>query len=303
MKKYRRTLPSLDALVFFEAAARLTSFTRAATELYVTQAAVSKRIRELESRLGVDLFRRDGRKLSLTATGRRLHQRTGMALEYLEDACRLARGEEAETIRIAANSAVSLLWLAPRIRDFGLGENSASVSLFTSDVLGDTMDPENDLVINYGYGDTPGWRSELLFVEQLVPVAAPAYLESLQVDGRIDLEQDAELPAKLNLLEYERIAPDWINWQLWIEKTGLAGLEECHIESCHNYTQAIGAALSARGIALGSRGLIDAELRSGRLLVVGGIELASGRAYYLSQPRRKALSPAAEILRQMLLAG
>jgi LysR family glycine cleavage system transcriptional activator len=123
------------------------------------------------------------------------------------------------------------------------------------------------------------------------------------VDGRIDLEQDAELPAKLNLLEYERIAPDWINWQLWIEKTGLAGLEECHIETCHNYTQAIGAALSARGIALGSRGLIDAELRSGRLLVVGGIELASGRAYYLSQPRRKALSPAAEILRQMLLAG
>jgi LysR family glycine cleavage system transcriptional activator len=302
MKKYRRTLPSLDALVFFEAAARLTSFTRAATELYVTQAAVSKRIRELESRLGIALFRRDGRKLSLTATGRRLHERTGMALEYLEDACRLARGEEAETIRIAANSAVSLLWLAPRIRDFGLGEHSTSVSLFTSDVLGDTMDAENDLVINYGYGDTPGWSSELLFAEQLVPVAAPAYLESLRVDGRIDLEQ-GELLAKLTLLEYQRIAPDWINWQLWIEKTGLARLGECRIESCHNYTQAIGAALSARGIALGSRGLIDAELRSGRLLVVGGIELASGRAYYLSQPRRKALSPAAEILRQMLLAG
>jgi DNA-binding transcriptional LysR family regulator len=142
----------------------------------------------------------------------------------------------------------------------------------------------------------------LLFAEQLVPVAAPAYLESLRVDGRIDLEQ-GELLAKLTLLEYQRIAPDLINWQLWIEKTGLARLGECRIESCHNYTQAIGAALGARGIALGSRGLIDAELRSGRLLVVGDIELSSGRAYYLSQPRRKALSPAAEILRQMLLAG
>jgi LysR family glycine cleavage system transcriptional activator len=303
MKKYRRQLPSLDALVFFEAAARLNSFTRAAGELYVTQAAVSKRIRELESKLGIDLFLRDGRRLSLTAVGRRLYQRTGMALEYLEDACRLARGEEVDTIRIAANSAVSLLWLAPKIRDFGLGANSANVNLSTSDILGDTLDPENDLVIDYGYGDKPGWSSTLLFAEKLVPVAAPAYLESVNIDPKIGLEQTAGLLHKLTLLEYERFAPDWINWQVWIEKTGMTGLQDCLVERCRTYAQAIGAALNAEGLALGSRGLIDAELNSGRLRVVGGIELSSGRAYYLSQPRKKLLSPGAERLKNMLVSA
>jgi len=305
MKKYRRQLPSLDALVFFEAAARNNSFTHASTELYVTQAAVSKRIRELESRLGVALFQRDGRKLVLTDVGRRLHERSSMALEYLEDACRLASGEELESIRIAANSAVSLLWLAPRIRDFGLSEYSANVNMFTSDILGDTMIPENDLVITYGYGDTPGWISELLFEETMVPVASPAYLETLNINNldNLSLNENVTLLKKLTLLEYERLAPDWINWQIWTDKTGTTNFQGCSREPCRNYAQAIGAALNAKGLALGSRGLIDDELNSGRLCVVGDIELSSGRAYYLSHPRKKSLSPATEMLRQKLLSN
>ena len=194
MKKYRRYLPSLDALVFFEAAARLNSFTRAGGELYVTQAAVSKRIRELESRLGVDLFHRDGRRLSLTDVGRKFHQRVGMAMEYLEEACRLATDDDPGTIRIAANSAISLFWLAPRLREFGLGEFSANVNLLTSDNASDTMDPENDLVISYGHGDNPGWSSELLFVERLVPVAAPDYLQAFNISGDSDTDSRPPRP-------------------------------------------------------------------------------------------------------------
>ena len=303
MKKYRRQIPSLDALVFFEAAARHASFTRAATELYVTQAAVSKRIRELEARLDAALFERDGRKLALTGIGRRLHERTAMALEYLEDACRLARGEEAETIRIAANSAVSLLWLAPRIREFGLGENSASVNLFTSDIVGDTMDPDNDLVIDYGFGDTPGWASELLFAERLVPVASTDYLAAMGIDGAADLEAATERAGGLVLLEYERLAPDWINWQQWIDKTGATALRRCEVRLHRNYAQTIGAAIEGKGLALGSRDLVGDELASGRLAVVGDTEYASGRGYYLSRPRNRRLSAAAEQLREKLVSG
>lgn len=94
MVEYRRRMPSLDALVFFEAAARHNSFTAAATELFVTQAAVSKRIKELESRLGVPLFDRDGRRLSLTDAGRRLYERAAMALEYLDEAIASEMDEE-----------------------------------------------------------------------------------------------------------------------------------------------------------------------------------------------------------------
>jgi LysR family glycine cleavage system transcriptional activator len=301
MNKFRRTLPSLDALVFFEAAARLNSFTRAAEELYVTQAAVSKRIRELEARLGLVLFRRHGRMLSLTPEGRRFHQRAGMALEFLEDACRQAAGTDTEVVNLAANSAVSLLWLAPRLKQFGLGESAANVNLATSDRPADTLDSQNDLVVVYGYGDTPGWHSELLFEERLVPVAAPGYLESAGIAAGLDLDAEGPSIAGLTLLEYERLAPDWINWQLWIEQTGSTAMQHCRVKHCRTYAQAIGAALQGTGLALGSRGLIDDELHAGRLQVVGEREYVSGRGYYLSRSGEKKLGPAAAALRQQLL--
>lgn len=298
MQNYRRHLPSLDALVFFEAAARHNSFTRAAGELYVTQAAVSKRIRELESRLGVELFHRDGRRLSLSPTGHSFYHRVGMAMEFLDEACRLASADDTETIRIAANSAVSLFWLAPRLRAFGLGEQSANVSLFTSDNVSDTLDPANELVIIYGNGDNPGWSSELLFAERLVPVAAPGYLESLGIDADAPPGDDAW--RRCELLEYERLAPDWINWRLWLERMPATPLVNCSRSRCRNYAQAIGAALEGRGLALGSLGLIDDELAAGRLRIVGGGRLETGRGYYLAQPRRKKTGNAALALKRLL---
>jgi LysR family glycine cleavage system transcriptional activator len=301
MNRYRRRLPSLDALVFFEAAARLNSFTRAAEELYVTQAAVSKRIRELETRLNLALFRRHGRTLALTAEGRRLYQRAGMALEFLDDACRQAAGDDTEIVQVAANSAVSLLWLPPRLKQFGLGENSANVNLSTSDRLGDTLDPNHDLVVVYGYGDTPGWRSELLFEERLVPVAAPGYLKSMGLPATPGLDGETHALSRLTLLEYDRLAPDWINWQLWIEHSGSTALAQCRTERCRTYARAIGAALDGEGLALGSRGLIDDELQAGRLQVIGEREFVSGRGYYLACPENRRLGPGAQALRDYLL--
>ncbi len=303
MKNYRRYLPSLDALVFFEAAARLNNFTLAGSELYVTQAAVSKRIRELEMRLGVQLFHRDGRRLSLTAVGRKFHQRVGMAMEYLEEACRLTSDSDSSTIRIAANSAISLFWLAPRLREFGLGAHSANFNLFTSDNASDTLDAENDLVISYGHGDIPGWTSTELFSERLVPVAAPAYLDSLGISGDSGRFEAAQPWHLVDLLDYERLAPDWINWRLWIERMVDSPLRQCSLLPCRNYAQAIGAALDGKGLALGSRGLIDSELEAGRLKTLGDQELTTGRAYYLSHPRKKNLGSAATALKQLLLTS
>ena len=296
MKKYRRYLPSLDALVFFEAAARHNSFTQSASELYVTQAAVSKRIRELESRLGRDLFHRDGRRISLTDTGRRFYQRVSQAMEFLEEACRLAAEVDNTPIRIAANRAISLFWLAPRLRRFGLGPDSADVSLSTSDKPGDTLNYDNDLVITYGYGDSPGWRGDLLFEETLVPVAAPGYLAAIGIDAeRFEPNQSCRL------LEYERLAPDWVNWRVWLEQVPGSGLEACERLSCRNYAQAIGAAVDGQGLALGSLGLIDDELRAGRLCVLDDRQLRTGRGYYLAWPERRPPDSHSDALRQLLL--
>ncbi len=104
MKLYRQSLPPLEALVFFESAARYRNFTRAASELYVSQAAVSKRIKQLEDWLGVWLFERYGRMLELTESGMQLSEKVAMGLDYLEASLLSTRGLSRTSIRIAANS-------------------------------------------------------------------------------------------------------------------------------------------------------------------------------------------------------
>ncbi len=301
MKKYRRYLPSFDALVFFEAAARHQSFTRSAGELYVTQAAVSKRIRELESRLGIQLFQRQGRTIHLTQPGRRFQQRITMALEYIEDACREVSDDYEEPVRIVANSAVSLFWLSPRLKEFGLSDNSCHVNLITSDRVSDHTNLENDLVITYGFSETPGWNSDFLFEERLLPVASPGYFEERELPAPLELNDMVNIAPAITLLEYDRMAPDWINWRVWIEKTGAHGLKACRLKQCQSYAHAIGEALKGKGLALGSTALIDAEILNGLLYTIGQEALLSGRSYYVSYPQRKQLSEGAHRLRNWLL--
>ena len=301
MKINTRTLPSLDSFVFFESAARHESFTRSAQELYITQAAVSKRIRELELKLGVQLFHRHGRTIQLTHSGRRLHQRITMALEYIEDACREVSDEFEQPVRIITNSAVSLFWLSPRLKEFSLNERSSHVNLITSDRASDHTNVDHDLAITYGFSETPGWVSEHLFDETLLPLASPEYFKSLGINTPKrfnDLENSASC---ITLLEYDRMAPDWINWRVWIDRSEFKGLKACKVKHCKSYAHAIGEAMKGKGLALGSSALLESELKAGLLVTVGRHKLQSGRGYYLIYPEKKKLSEGAQSLRNWLL--
>ncbi|WP_193369322.1 LysR family transcriptional regulator [Pelagibius marinus] len=282
MKRYRSSLPPLDALIFFEAAARMNSFTHSAAELNVTQAAVSKRIRELETHLGTALFEREGRKLALTDAGAALYDKTVMALEFLDSACKNFGDDRVEIIKIAANNSVSHFWLSPRLKKYSLTNPAQAVETRTSDRLSDIIDTGNDLAIIYGYGDTPGWDCKLLFSERLVPVASPGYLRSL---GLIDDDSlgglDAETASRLVLLNFDRLAPDWVNWSVWIAESGLTVLRHAQLHRCQNYAQTVGLATEGRGLALGSHGIIDAELSAGGLQVLGSTVVETGRGYFL----------------------
>ena len=117
MRRLRRRIPNLTTLAFFEAAGRHMSFSRAATELHVTQGAVSRQIRMLEESLGCALFRRLHRAVELTAEGRRLHHAVTIGLGHIESATDfLADPNDPGRITIAATHAVATLWLMPRIR-------------------------------------------------------------------------------------------------------------------------------------------------------------------------------------------
>ncbi|MBK0401011.1 LysR family transcriptional regulator [Limibaculum sp. M0105] len=287
MKNLRRALPPLDALLFFEAAARRGGFTAAAGELNVTQAAVSKRVKALEERLGAPLFHRRGRAVTLTAEGRLLHARTAEALDYLSAACAAVADAGTASVTVAANVAVSHYWLGPRITEYQLGADAAPVRLVSSDRTEDQLDASVSMAVHYGLAPPPGWDGTPLFAEVLVPLVAP---------GRVS---DAR---RGPLLDYERQGPDWVNWGVWLAQSPGTEFEATPVLGLGSYVRAIDAAVQGKGVALGSPGLLAGEIASGRLVPLPGTAFATGRGYHLVTPAGRGISAAAEALRLMLLA-
>lgn len=300
MKRYRQSLPPLDALVFFESAARHGSFTRAGSELYVSQAAVSKRIRQLEEWFGTELFERSGRVLTLTEAGVQISEKVVMALDYLEVSINSVRRVNRSALRIAANSAVTMFWLQPRLRAFALEKSSCTVGVLTSDRAGDLLSPEHDFTILYAKAPLPGWQMYLLREEVLAPVAAPGLARRMSERAPTIFSEPWQEEAPV-LLDYERVAPDWTNWQVWAERLNLPTLRNWPRLNCDSYTLAIGKALAEHGIALGSIALLDGELRSGQLVQIGEKSLKTGHGYYLAHPSGRLLSHDARQLLEFLL--
>ncbi|MGY5776377.1 LysR family transcriptional regulator [Rhizobium sp. LEGMi135b] len=294
MAKYRTSLPPLDTLIFFEAAYRLGSFTASAAELNVTQAAVSKRIKQLEDWIGELLFRRDGKRLYPTLTGDRLFQTAGMTLEFIQQGLRTLREEARRPLSIGANTAIGMFWLTPHLRDFGLSPDACPTRLITSDDPLDLFENGNDLTVTYGNGIFPGRRATLLFEEVLTPVAAPR----IAMKFGNDLRTIMDIPAteRPTILNYGKASPDWVDWRMWFQRMSYPGLESWPSETLSTYSQSIGNAINGKGIALGSLHLLRAELEAGVLHCIGQDVLRSGRGYYLSHDENSALSDSARNL-------
>ncbi|WP_419904302.1 LysR family transcriptional regulator [Kiloniella sp.] len=286
--------------MFFEAAARRMSFTAAASELFVSQTAVSKRIHQLEDYLGVQLFIRNGRALSLSDEGRQLRDKSAMALEYLESAVLSISARRSEAVRIAANSAVSMFWLSPRLKQFGLSDNACAVNLMTSDITNDLVTSENDLTIIYGDGTLSDFDCTLLFSEELAPVAAPEIVNKIQSESTGDLFTLPE-DERPKILNYTRIGPDWINWEVWGNKMNVPHISDWPQVMCKTYTHTIGRAIEGEGIALGSLSLIEDELKSGKLVKIGSLTMQSSKGYYVASPVGKQPQGAIKRLQDFLL--
>jgi LysR family glycine cleavage system transcriptional activator len=281
MKNYRKNLPPLDTLTFFEAAARNLSFTDAAGELMVSQAAVSKRIRQLEDFLGLSLFARNGRTLMLTNEGRQFYQRIGITLDFLQDAVRDLTASATDAVSIAANTAVSMFWLTPRLKRFALSAQSCPVNLVTTDITSELISGNTDLRIVYGVEMPHGLEAIPLIGEELAPVAAPRFVARLGANAAEPFlaKEPSDLPLLLN---YKRLGPEWINWEAWAERTGVRSIADCPKDMCRTYAHSLGRAIEGEGIALGSLTLIAEEIQSGRLVRVGSTSLKSSGIYYLA---------------------
>jgi len=309
MRGRRKDLPPLEFLVAFEAAARLGSFTAAAEELNLTQAAVSRQIRLLEQNLGRQLFTRAHRAVRLTPEGRDFQHTVSLALSHVANAARGLRVvEDIAQLTVAADQSVAALWLLPKLEDFQGAHGDIDLRLISSDVEADCLAEEVDLAIVHGDGNWPGFEAELLLDEEVFPVCSPAYLER---HGAI--AQPADLLDRV-LIDLDDDHWNWINWRVWLtEQTtdlpqtlsrdgtvaGTGGLRRLVINS---YPLIVQAARDGLGVALGWRHLVDEPLAAGALVRPLEQTVRTDLGYYLLVRRDREASPQAEAFRGWLRA-
>jgi len=283
MRELYRRLPSLAGLVAFEAAGRHGNFSRAAEELHVTQAAVSRQIRALEDRLETSLFQRLHRSVALTAAGERLHRAVTHGFDHMADAiAEMDRLKGDNHVGVAANQAVAFYWLRQRVIAYQQKDSSLDLAVYSADNEPAFGGEDVDVAIRYGAGDWPDATVSLLFDEVLFPVCAPRYAASLE-----RLETPADL-LDATLLYMDPQGPDWVTWSEWLRAHDVRpGGRLPHGLLFNSYPVLLQAAIEGQGVALGTGHLLDHLLRDGTLVRPMDAEYRPGRGYYLALPARR----------------
>lgn len=278
MNETLRKLPSLDPLKGFEAAARHLSFTRAAAELFLTQSAISRQIQTLEEQLGVQLFRRETRRLALTPEGEVLQRAVVETLERLADVCAGLRAvQRRPRVTITAAVGIASLWLVPRLAAFQEQEPDLDVLISADNRVVDLEREGIDLALRYDDPATVPAGALHLFEEVVFPVAAPA------VARKLSSPLSPEDVANATLLNFENDQRAvWQTWEPWLHGFNLAHVRPKAILQFNQYDQLIRAAEDGRGIALGRGPLVMRSIATGRLVALtASRERVAARAYYL----------------------
>ena len=280
-----RRLPALDTLKGFDAAARHLSFTRAAEELFLTQSAISRQIQTLETQLGVRLFRRETRRLSLTPEGEVLQRAVAETLARLAEVCAgLKAAQQRPRVNVSAAVGIASLWLVPRLSAFQEIEPDVDVRLSADNRMVDLAREDIDLALRYIHPDAAPPGASMLFEEVVFPVASPRLAAHLPAVLR-----PADL-AGLTLLAFDNghKAP-WFSWEPWLAGMGLAHARPKAVLEFNQYDQLIRAAEDSRGIALGRGPLVGQLIADGKLRPLGkSRQRVAARAYFLVRTLRTA---------------
>ncbi len=288
-----RRLPPLNALRAFEAAARHLSFTRAADELNVTQAAISHQVKGLEERLGIALFRRLNRALLLTDAGQAYLPAIHDAFDRIAEAtARLTAHDRAGVLTVSVLPSFAAKWLVPRLGRFRDAHPDIDVHIAPSDRLTDFAREDVDLAIRYGKGEWPGLRADRMLTEEIFPVCSPRLLE-----GPHRLRTPADLRRHTLLHDDMRI-----DWRLWLLAAGVDGVDASRGPSFTDSSMVIQAAVGGQGVALGRSALAAADLAAERLVKPFDISLPAAMAYYVVCPVATAGHPKIAAFREWVIA-
>lgn len=276
MRKTSPKLPPLDLLRGFEAAARTLSFTRAATELFVTQSAVSRQIKTLEEFLGVALFQRRHRALLLTDAGQELYRSTAELMAGLGATLeRIGRRGGARMVTVSTTVTFASMWLIHRLTAFRQRHPDIEVRIAADNSFIDMERDRIDVVVRYCPAAAAPGRASRLFGERVQPVAVPRLAKT------IALPQDLAGQVLLHLDDPRAVSP-WLSWRVWWETMKLPQQEGAGKLFFSHYDQLIQSALQGQGVALGRSPLVREAVKAGRLVTLFGKAALSDRAYFLA---------------------
>lgn len=294
MPNLRRSVPSMSALATFEAAARLCSFTNAAAELGVTQAAVSRQIKLLEEDLNTRLFVRANRRVVLTAAGAALAANVSNAFNSMAEMIETIRMPVAENVvQIGASLAFSHFWILPRLSAFRLQHPQIKLKLIADDSITDLRRDKLDVAFRFGKPPFADAKSVASTPDETFPVCSPALLRAHGMTAR-----DADL-LKLPLIASDNVNPSWLSWRSWAQGLGMGPAvgqaSDRSVLRFNHYTDTIQAAVNGQGVALGWSTLLRGHLEEGRLVRLGQDTLQLEERYHLLVPMGRPQSAMARV--------
>jgi LysR family glycine cleavage system transcriptional activator len=288
----QKSLPPLNWLRAFEVSARCLNFTHAAEELHLTQGAVSQQIRQLESHLGVALFKRLPRGLGLTEEGQSY-------LPVVQDAIsRLAVGTneifgQRNRRHLKVRGSLSFLhyWLAPRLADFCREYPQIDIR-YISNIWVKEPDGEDDLEIRWGCGEWSGLHAQRLTWDILQPVCSPTLMASSPIHEPRDLMNHS----LLHVLGYEE------GWGYWLKRVGADDVDYSRGLQFDTLISTIRMAELGQGVALARSSVVEDLLKNGQLVAPFNHRIEASESFYLVHEQNEVLSPDAAHFSTWLVA-
>jgi LysR family glycine cleavage system transcriptional activator len=261
----------------FEASARQLSFTRAAEELFVTQAAVSHQIKALEEYLGIKLFMRKNRSLLLTEEGQSYYLDIKDLFNSLYEATErlLARGAKG-TITVSAQPSFAIQWLVPKLSAFNALHPDIDVRIKAVEQPVNSLTEDVDVAIYYGRGSWPNIYADKLHTEYLIPVCSPLLLQENKATGKPPLLSLDDLKHHTLLHDTSRKG-----WKRWFKQVGVEGINVNHGPIFSHSAMVVQAALYGQGVALAYSALAQPDIDSGRLICPFNDVLVSKNSYFV----------------------
>jgi len=290
-------IPPLNALLAFEATARHLSFTKAATELHLTQAAISHQIRSLEDRLGTALFVRAKGKISLTTPGSEYLEAVSSLLVELSTATdRVSQGGNEHTLSISCLPTFATECLLPLLPEFRAAFPQLRLQLSTTSAFDAFQINAYDVAIRYGAGKWDGVKCDWLCDEYFFPAMSPRLLEGKPAgDARAMLAETPWLRTYFTSL-YED------DWPEWLAAAGLGEMQPQMELGMHMQLTSLAGAVEGLGVVIARTPLANRALRTGSLVSPFGPRLKSKSAYYLATPESRYEHQKVACFRSWLLA-